>query len=119
MLDGEYFEGRSATLLEEYGYRILARRYRCRGGEIDLVAHNLHQLVFVEVRARRSRRFGGAAASVSRAKQGKLARCAALFRGRHPQWQHLPCRFDVIAWDRRENGCCEAQWIAGAFEARS
>jgi len=117
MLDGEYFEARSARLLEEYGYRILARRYRCRGGEIDLVARDPHQLVFVEVRARRSVRFGGAAASVSRRKQSKLTRCAALFRSRHPQWQHLPCRFDVIAWQGDGRGACEAQWIPGAFEA--
>lgn len=99
MLDGEDYEARSAALLESYGFRIIARRYRCRVGEIDLIASDDHRLLFVEVRARRSRSHGGAAASVTRAKQCKLARCAALFLSRHPQWRHLPCRFDVIAWE--------------------
>jgi putative endonuclease len=119
MLDGEHFEARSAALLEAHGYRILAQRYRCRGGEIDLIAHDTGRLLFVEVRARRNRRFGGAAASVTRTKQCKLWRCAALFRSRHPQWQHLPCRFDVIAWDADAQGHCAPRWIRGAFHGNN
>lgn len=115
MLDGAHFEKLSAALLERHGYRILARRYRCRRGEIDLVASGAGCLVFVEVRARRSRRYGGAAASVGRGKQMRLWHCAALFRSRNPQWHHLPCRFDVIAWETNGGDRCEAQWITGAF----
>lgn len=99
MLDGDDFESRSAALLERHGLCIIARQYRCRVGEIDLVAVDRQRLLFVEVRARSRRSHGGAAASVDRRKQCKLARCAAFFLSQHPQWSHLPCRFDVIAWE--------------------
>jgi len=99
MLDGDDFEARSAALLESAGLCIVARQYRCRLGEIDLVAVDGERVIFVEVRARSRRSHGGAAASVDRRKQCKLARCAAFFLSQHPQWSHLPCRFDVIAWE--------------------
>lgn len=118
MLDGEDFEARSAALLEHYGYEVVARRFRCKRGEIDLIAHNGQQLLFVEVRARANRAFGGAAGSVDRKKQCKLSRCAAYFLTRNPQWKSLPCRFDVIAWDPPTRGAhCEARWIPAAFLA--
>lgn len=116
MLDGDDFEARSAALLRDYGLRVIARNYRCRAGEIDLVATDEHRLVFVEVRARLHRSHGGAAASVDRRKQCKIARCAAFFLSRHPQWRHLPCRFDVIAWEPgAAHGAFEARWIHAAF----
>lgn len=118
MLDGDEFEARSEALLRDYGMIILARQYRCRLGEIDLIARDEHRLLFVEVRARQHRRFGGAAASVNRAKQCKLKRCAAYFLSQNPQWRHLPCRFDVIAWEPRAHPReFEARWIQSAFLA--
>lgn len=116
MLDGEDYEARSAALLMHYGLRIIARRYRCRMGEIDLVATDEHRLLFVEVRARSHVSHGGAAASVDRKKQCKMARCATLFLSRHPEWGHLPCRFDVIAWEPGgARGTLAARWIQAAF----
>lgn len=116
MLDGAQFEQRSAQLLQQYGLRVIARGYRCRAGEIDLIALDDHRLLFVEVRARRSLTHGGAAASVDHRKQGKLSRCAAFFLQQHPQYQHLPCRFDVIAWEPvLGEGKMEANWIPAAF----
>ena len=116
MLDGEDYEARSALLLEGAGYRIVARRYRCRSGELDLVAENGCQLLFVEVRARARRSYGGAAASVDRKKQCKLTRCASLFLNRYPQWKSLPCRFDVIAWEpSTASNRPTARWIRAAF----
>lgn len=118
MLDGNDFEDRSACLLMDYGLRIVARGYRCKGGEIDLIAVDDHRLLFVEVRARRYRTHGGAAASVNRSKQCRLARCAAFFLSKNPQWQHLPCRFDVIAWEPEPaTGALQARWIEAAFLA--
>jgi putative endonuclease len=116
MLDGDDFETRSVTLLRHYGLRVVARNFRCRAGEIDIVATDEHRLVFVEVRARRHRSHGGAASSVDRRKQCKIVRCAAFFLSRHPQWRHLPCRFDVIAWEPgAAQGTFEARWIHAAF----
>ena len=119
MLDGDDFEARSAALLEARGLRILARNFRCRRGEIDLIATDGELLIFVEVRARRSLAFGGAAASVDRKKQCKIARCANYFLSRHAQWRHLPCRFDVIAWEPAEprTTTLVPRWLPGAFNA--
>ena len=116
MLDGSLFEQRSARLLEQYGLRVVARSYRCRRGEIDLIAVDEHHLLFVEVRARKRYTHGGAAASVDYRKQCKLRKCAAFFLQQHPQYQHLPCRFDVIAWEPSlSKGKMEARWIPAAF----
>jgi putative endonuclease len=118
VLNGDDFETRSAALLETYGLRILSRQYRCKVGEIDLIAFDEHRLLFVEVRARSHRSYGGAAASVNRAKQCRISRCAAYFLNQHPQWRHLPCRFDVIAWEPRDRDAAkglEARWIQAAF----
>lgn len=116
MLDGKQFEERSAQLLRDQGLHIIREQFRCKAGEIDLIARNDHQLLFVEVRARRHASFGGAAASVDRKKQCKLAACAAYFLQRHPQYRHLPCRFDVIAWEpSQQQDTLQARWIQGAF----
>ena len=118
MLDGEDFERRSAQLLEGYGMHIVARQFRCKVGEVDLIATDDHRLLFVEVRARVSRSHGGAVASVNRAKQCRLARCAAVFLSQNPQWHHLPCRFDVITWEPvGGEAAMEARWIQAAFLA--
>lgn len=117
MLDGEDYEERSARLLESYGLTIVARRFRCRVGEIDIIARDDHRLLFVEVRARSNLSHGGAAGSVNHRKQCKLTRCAAFFLNQNPQWRHLPCRFDVVAWEPRDRGRgpVHARWIPAAF----
>ncbi|GAB5414741.1 MAG: YraN family protein [Congregibacter sp.] len=116
MLDGYAYETRSEQLLEDYGFRIVARRYRCKAGEVDLIAHDGQCLVFVEVRARCSRSHGGAAASVDRRKQLKINRCAAFFLRQNPAWSNYPARFDVIAWEPSAlSGKIEARWIQSAF----
>ncbi|EED33861.1 conserved hypothetical protein TIGR00252 [gamma proteobacterium NOR5-3] len=116
MLDGDDFEARSAAVLETYGLKILHRQFRCKVGEIDLIAFDEHRLLFVEVRARSHGSYGGAAASVNRAKQCRIRRCAAYFLNHHPQWRHLPCRFDVIAWEpANASQGLEARWIQAAF----
>lgn len=116
---GQWCENQAAQHLRTQGMLILARNIHCRTGEIDLVATDRTTLIFVEVRYRKSHQYGGAAASVSRAKQLRLMRtaqfflpqlCARHFAGRLP-----PCRFDVICIDNNS-----LHWIRHAFEpARS
>src|SRR5438093_13752666 len=82
--------------LERRGYAIIARRYRCRGGELDIIARDGSTLVFVEVKARDSRAFGDAAEAVTWHKQQRIVRLASEYVMRH----HLndsPCRFDVVS----------------------
>jgi putative endonuclease len=84
--------------LQARGYLILHRRYRTRHGEIDIVAQHGGVLVFVEVRARGSGRFGQAAASVTAQKQQRVAAMAEAYLGLEAQYDRL-CRFDVVAVD--------------------
>jgi putative endonuclease len=91
---GEDAERLAAAFLQRQGLTITACNYRCRFGEIDLIAQDGKTLVFVEVRSRRSEDFGGAAASITPAKRGKLLRAARHYLARSRSVQ--PCRFDAV-----------------------
>jgi putative endonuclease len=94
---GRAAEDAAASLLRAQGLTIVERNFRTKLGEIDLVARDKDEIVFVEVRARASAAYGGAAASVGGLKRRKLIRAAQVWlqtRG----WNG-PCRFDVVALD--------------------
>lgn len=91
---GEASERLAADHLTAHGLRLLARNYRCRGGEIDLILQDGDSLVFVEVRERASAGFGGAAASITAAKQARIRLAAQHYLTR--QGLDLPCRFDAV-----------------------
>jgi len=95
---GKWGETRAADELERLGYAILARRYRTRFGEIDIVARDGRVLVFVAVKARATGRFGSAAESVPGWKQRRIASMALDYLGRTGRLDE-PCRFDVVAID--------------------
>lgn len=101
-----------AELLRSAGLRVLARNWRCRHGEIDLVAEEGRTLVFAEVRYRSDPRFGGAAESVTAAKRARLLAAARLYLTRRPD---ADCRFDVLLLDSLEGRRIE--WIRNAFGA--
>jgi putative endonuclease len=109
-LDGRRAEELCAGLLQKAGLRILARNWRCRLGEIDLVAEEAGTLVFAEVRLRRNQRFGGAAESISAAKRARLVAAARLYLAGRPA---APCRFDVLLLDSLAPA--HVQWIRDAF----
>ena len=118
MASGEEFEEYAARWLRQKGWRILHRNVRFRSGELDIVALDQQQLVFVEVRKRSNPRYVSASASVDIRKQQRLLRAAASFLQRYPQWRNLPCRFDVIAFEpRQSSGNLEPIWIPAAFTA--
>ena len=109
-------ERRAAYYLQDQGLHILLRNQRTRVGEIDIIATDEQSVIFVEVRYRACNRFGGASASVDRAKQLRIIRSAqhllpALYR-QYFHNQALPYRFDVVAIDH--NGI---HWITNAFGA--
>ena len=91
------------------GLRPVARNHRCRYGEIDLIMREAAVLVFVEVRFRRSTRFGSPAETVDARKQRRLIAAARHYLQGHPTL--LACRFDVVAITA-EN---QMQWIKHAF----
>lgn len=75
----------------------MARNFRRRGGEIDLVMLDRRCLTFVEVRCRASSRFTDPGDTVDKRKQQKLVRTAALFLARHPRYANHEVRFDVVS----------------------
>lgn len=118
MKSGEDYETLAAHWLEGRGMRLLARNFRGKTGEIDIIARDREHLVFLEVRARSNRAFNTAAGSVDRRKQQRILRTAQLFLQRHPELARLPCRFDVIAFEPRQSSSnLDIRWIPGAFTA--
>ena len=92
---GKESEDRAAAELERRGYLIVERNYRCKLGEIDIVARDGKALVFVEVRSRADGSCGSAAETVTPAKQKRIARVAAAYLdSRQPELDE--CRFDVV-----------------------
>ncbi len=97
------------------GLEPLTRNFRCRLGEIDLVALDDHELVFVEVRYRGPGSFSRAGLTVDMHKQRKLIRTAALFITRNPRFGLNVMRFDVVAIDVDDQGKPSIEWIRDAF----
>jgi putative endonuclease len=94
---GRNAENLAAAFLQAKGLTIIEKNFRAKVGEIDIIAKEGDEMIFVEVRARASRDFGGAAASVGGAKRRKLIKAAQLWlqvRG----WDG-GCRVDVVAVD--------------------
>jgi len=93
---GACAETAATRILTAHGYRIVERNYRCKAGELDVIARDGDVLVFVEVRSRGDGEHGDAAEMVDRRKQRQVARVAAFYLvEREPDYED--CRFDVVA----------------------
>lgn len=108
---GREAEALAARLLEDAGLEIIARNFRCRHGEIDLIAREGETIVFCEVRFRRGEAYGGAAESITARKQARIAAAARFFLIARPE---SPCRFDVLLL--RTLDPAQARWIRSAFD---
>ena len=111
---GDAAEAAAADFLIAQGLTPVASNQHCRFGEIDLIMQDQEMLVFIEVRARRSKQFGGAAASVSPTKQKKLILAATHFLSENAAFSDAPCRFDVIAFEG-ESAFSAPIWYKDAF----
>jgi putative endonuclease len=112
-MNGARAELWAADYLQQQGLKLIARNYRCRFGEIDLVMQDGEMLVFVEVRLRSGKNFGGAAASIDIHKQQRLISTARHYLS---QLAHTPpCRFDALLMDDAEGR--KLQWLKNAFDA--
>ncbi|NHZ95098.1 YraN family protein [Massilia sp. CCM 8734] len=106
---GQLWEQKALDYLQGQGLRLVEANYRCRGGEIDLILRHGEELVFVEVRQRASASHGGAAASITPAKIGRMVRAAQTYLLRFPHTP--PCRFDVLAIDGER-----MEWLRNAIQ---
>lgn len=109
---GSLAENSAAAFLESQGFQIVARNFLRRVGELDVVARDGELLVIAEVRTRADDRFGGAAASISHAKQRRIIATAALFLDHHPEYRRCRVRFDVLVVRQGR-----VEWIPHAFDA--
>jgi putative endonuclease len=113
---GDAAESRACRYLELHGLQVIARNYRCKAGEVDIVARDDAVVVFVEVRLRMSERFGGAAASIGHAKRRRIVFAAQHYLNyalRVAAGARLPaCRIDVVLVS-----ATELEWIRNAFPA--
>jgi putative endonuclease len=107
--EGARAEDLCADLLRGAGLLLIERNWRCRLGEIDLIAEDRGMLVFAEVRMRTGPGFGGAGESVTAAKRSRLLAAARLYLSRRPE---ALCRFDVFLVD---GVTARVQWIRDAF----
>jgi putative endonuclease len=101
--------------LKRRGYVILARRYRRRLGEIDIIARDGKTTVFVEVKAREGQAFGEATEAVTAVKRRRIVALASEYLTRHHLSDH-PCRFDVVSIQMR-GGEPTIEVFPGAFDA--
>lgn len=110
---GNRAEREALHFLVREGLKPVARNFRNRGGEIDLVMLHDDCLVFIEVRYRTSTQFESPAPTVDRHKQQKIVRTAAMFIARRPRYARLAMRFDVVAITGGKDSTIE--WLQDAF----
>lgn len=110
---GARYEQIAAVYLVDHGYKILERNFRCRSGEIDIIARDKKTVVFVEVKYRASAGYGSPLEAVTRQKQRKIIRVAQWYLHIHGYDMSADCRFDVVAIEGTEVtliqnafGCC-------------
>ncbi len=117
---GQQGEAEAEQFLRAKGYAIVAKNYRSRMGEIDLVALDRHTLVFVEVRSLSGEEFGDPLATVTPRKQRQIAKTALLYLSRHKLHERA-ARFDVIGiqWPGGKNAEPRLTHIRDAFELPS
>jgi putative endonuclease len=111
---GSDAETRAAQLLQQAGFTVLARNFRCRAGELDLIARRAQLLVIAEVRLRSHSQFGGAAASITAAKRARIVRTTRYLLRVQPSLAHLTLRFDVLLLSAAQG---PIEWLEAAFDA--
>ncbi|MBL8521380.1 MAG: YraN family protein [Betaproteobacteria bacterium] len=114
---GQRAESLAEAYLQRQGLAIIERNYRCKMGEVDLIADHAGTLVFIEVRLRESRDgndYGGAAGSITPAKQRRIIKAAQHYLALKFPRQPPPCRFDAVLLNQLSEA--DLEWLRGAFE---
>jgi putative endonuclease len=111
-MDGRGAEDQALLFLQGQGLKLIARNWRCKAGELDLVMRDADTVVIAEVRKRGRADYGAAAETVDRRKQQKLVRATKLLLARRPDLAEAPLRFDVVTLD----GAGAIEWLREAFD---
>ncbi|WP_233071988.1 YraN family protein [Motilimonas eburnea] len=107
---GNQYEDQASQFLTAAGLKLITQNYQCRFGEIDLIMQDGDTLVFVEVRYRSNKDFGGPLASVTTSKQNRILKTAKHYLSQKPF--EVYCRFDIIAFE----SAGEPIWLKNAFQ---
>jgi len=110
---GSRGEKLALKFLKQQRFKLIEKNYRCRFGEIDLIMWDQSYLVFIEVRYRKSKDYGGALESIDQSKQDKLRRSAEFYLSNSNN-RNTACRFDILCLDGELNNP-NYQWIKNAF----
>jgi putative endonuclease len=110
---GEQAEQLALRHLQRQGLQLVARNFRAKGGELDLVMRHGDTLVIVEVRKRTHRGYGSAAESIDARKRGRIELAARWLLAQRAELANLPVRFDVVTLDADDR----IEWIRAAFDA--
>jgi len=111
---GAAAEAEALVHLQNQGLHLITRNFRRKTGEIDLIMRDQHDIVFVEVKARKHTQHGHPAEYVTAIKQRRIIRTAMIYLQKHPQLAEQPCRFDVIALLTTHP--TTFHWIPNAFQ---
>ena len=123
---GAWAEHQAGLFLTANGFQVLHKNYHSRFGEIDLIARNAQDLIFVEVKARSQTKYGQSHEVISNSKQKKIIKTALTYLSEYPDMSDLYCRFDVICFDFQQQFAKTVQhdfsqflydlnWIENAF----
>ena len=114
---GLRYEDRARNFLERRGLTCVARNFRSRFGEIDLIMRDRQTLCFVEVKYRQSLGFGGAAHAITASQQKRIIQTALAYLASQPNRSDPPLRFDALLIQREADGNESFDWIQSAFSA--
>lgn len=112
---GSTGESLASEYLTSRGFKIVLRNYRCKFGEIDIIAKDADTLVFIEVKTRSSSRFGSPASAVTLKKQQQISKVASHYLQKENLFDSA-IRFDVVSVIQPHSGSTTIELIANAFE---
>jgi len=112
---GAQFEDYARDYLAEQGLSLLQQNFHCRFGEIDLIMRDQETICFIEVKFRKSLRFGGAASTISISKQRKIVKTALFYISRDRHLANQALRFDAFLIQQQADTSNQVNWIKGAF----
>lgn len=110
-IKGDEKEDLAERYLSARGFELIERNFHCKGGEIDLIMKDGEYLVFIEVRYRENKDFGGALASITPSKQRKIHRAAEYYLLNNFKNSPPPCRIDAIGIEAENT----IEWVRNAF----
>jgi putative endonuclease len=114
---GLRYEDQARQYLGARGLQLLESNFRCRLGEIDLIMRDTDTICFIEVRFRKRLDFGGAAASITPAKQRKIVKAAMFYLSGKQHLMRQALRFDALLIQQQANRDLDFNWIQNAFYA--